>query len=179
MHIASGCEVLAKRQYKLRHDLVGRRVHWEICRKHGIKCTEKWFDHVPEKVSSTTDGSTEVLWDLKIDTRKEVKHNRPDVVVKEHKKKKWTFVDVTIPMDHRVAVKESEKIEKYLDLATEVRRDHTVKVDIIPVVIGALGTIPKKLKDFLKKLEIPDITAGAQISVLIGTSKILRNVLSL
>ena len=179
MHIASGCEVLAKRQYKLRHDLVGRRVHWEVCKKHGIKCSEKWFDHIPEKVSTTTDSTTEVLWDLEIETQKKVKHNRPDIVIKEHDKKKWIFVDVTVPMDHRVAVKESEKIDKYLDLATEVKRDHTVKVEIIPVVIGALGTIPKGLKESIKKLEIPDITAGAQISVLIGTGKILRNVLSL
>ena len=41
MHIASGCRILTKRQYKLRHDLLGKRVHWELCKKHGIGCTDK------------------------------------------------------------------------------------------------------------------------------------------
>ena len=57
MHIASGCDVLAQRQYKLRLDLVVRRVHWELCKKHDIVCSEKWFDHTPEKTTSTSDGN--------------------------------------------------------------------------------------------------------------------------
>ena len=179
MHIASGCEVLAQRQYKLRHDLVGRRVHWEVCKKHGIDCSEKWFDHTPEKITSTSDGNVEILWDVEIETGKKVKHNRPDIIIKERERNKWTFVDVTVPMDHRVEEKENEKIEKYLDLATEVKRDNHVKIEIIPVVIGAMGTIPKRLDKYLKDLGIPDIIGSAQMSVLICTGKILRNVLSL
>ena len=179
MHIASGCEVLAQRRYKLRHNLVGRRVHWELCKKYNIVCTPKWFDHVPEKIVANKDGNVEIWWDEEVSTSKKVKHNRPDIVVKENEERKWIFVDVTVPMDHRVVVKENEKIEKYLDLATEVRRDHHVKVEIIPIVVGAMGTIPKRLKTFLKCLGISDITSGAQMSVLIGTGKILRNIFSL
>ena len=179
MHIASGCSVLAQRQYKLRHDLVGRRVHWEICRKHAIACTDKWYEHVPENTTTSADGNVEILWDVEIKTGKKVKHNRPDIVVKNVKENKWELVDVTVPMDHRVKAKEDEKIEKYLDLATEVRQDHHVKVEIIPIVIGALGTIPKRLEKYLKVLGIPDIVGSVQMSVLICTGKILRNVLSL
>ena len=29
MHLASGCDNLARKQYMIRHDNVGRRVHWE------------------------------------------------------------------------------------------------------------------------------------------------------
>ena len=35
-YIISECPKLAQRQYKRRHDWVGRRIHWEICRANGI-----------------------------------------------------------------------------------------------------------------------------------------------
>ena len=179
MHIASGCKVLAERQYKLRHDLVGRRVHWALYQKYKIDCNKNWYEHTPERVTVSKDGQVEILWDVEIETCKKVKHNRPDIVIKEKGTNKWIFVDVSIPMDHRVVDKENEKIEKYLDLATEVKRDHHVKVEIIPIVIGALGTIPKRLSKYLVDLGVRDIVGGAQISVLICTGKILRNVLAL
>ena len=141
------------------------------------ECSEKWYQHVPEKSTATKDGKVEILWDEEISRK--VKHNRPDITVKEKEEKRWLFVDVTIPMDHRVEEKEKEKIDRYMDLATKMRIENHVKVEIIPIVIGAMGTIPKKLKSFIKVLGIPDIIGGAQTSTLIGTGKILRNVLSL
>ena len=36
-HIVSGCKKLAQREYRKRHDKVALRVHWELCRKHGIE----------------------------------------------------------------------------------------------------------------------------------------------
>ena len=48
MHIASGCEGLKKRQDKVRPNAVGRRVHWELCKKYGIECSKKWYQHMPE-----------------------------------------------------------------------------------------------------------------------------------
>ena len=177
MHIASGCEGLAKRQYKIRHDTIGRRVHWELCRKYGIECSEKWYQHIPEKIVTTADEKVEILWDDTIDGS--IKHNRPDITVKDKTEKKWYFVDVTVPQDHRVVMGENEKIDKYLELATKVRIDNHVKVEIIPIVIGAMGTIPKRLKGYIGALGIPDIIGGAQTSALIGTAKILRSVLSL
>ena len=46
-------------------------------------------------------------------------------------------------MDMNVVKKEDEKVEKYLQLAQEIRKMHKVNTEIIPVVIGALGTVPK------------------------------------
>ena len=36
----------------------------------------------------------------------------------------------------------SEKRDKYLDLARELKKGN-MKVTVIPIVVGALGTIPK------------------------------------
>ena len=46
-------------------------------------------------------------------------------------------------MDHRINLKESEKKDKYLDLARELKK--LWKVTIVPIAIGALGTITKGL----------------------------------
>ena len=61
--------------------------------------------------------------------------------------KKWYFVDVRIPQDHRVVMKENKKIDKYLELVDKAQTENHVKVEIIAIVIGAMGTVPKWLKN--------------------------------
>ena len=50
------------------------------------------------------------------------------------------IVDFAVPADHRIKLKESEKKDKYLDLAREFKKLWNMKVTIVPIVIGALGT---------------------------------------
>ena len=59
-------------------------------------------------------------------------------------------MDFAIPADHRIKLKESEKKDKYLDLARELKTLWNMKVTIIPIVIGAFGTVTRGL---LKELE--------------------------
>ena len=47
-HIVSGCEKLAQKEYKRRHDNVAKMIHWDLCKKHGLEHQEKWYDHIPE-----------------------------------------------------------------------------------------------------------------------------------
>ena len=44
------CPMLAQREYKRKHDWVGRKIHWEVCRKMVFDVNEKWYKHEPEKV---------------------------------------------------------------------------------------------------------------------------------
>ena len=48
-------------------------------------------------------------------------------------------VDFVVITDKRVKIKETEKREKYLDLAREQRKQWSIKVSVIPVVVGAPG----------------------------------------
>ena len=48
----------------------------------------------------------------------------------------------------------SEKINKYLDLAREQKQLWNMRVTVIPVVIGALGTVLKDPKIRLAHLEL-------------------------
>ena len=54
-HLASGCSGLAQKEYRRRHDKMGLRVYWELCRKYGLKCAGKWFEEVPDEVRSRED----------------------------------------------------------------------------------------------------------------------------
>ena len=61
-------------------------------------------------------------------------------------KKSCHVIDVAIPEDSGVKEKGEEKIEKYQNLASELRRMWEVKTKVVPNVLGALGTVPLRLK---------------------------------
>ena len=121
-HVASACKVLAQKEYKRRHDRIGLRVYWELCRKYGVKCAGKWFEEVPDKVRKSDDGKVEIWWDRSVETAQQVESNRPDVVVVNRDEKKWLIVDFAVLLDRNVSAKEEEKVTKYSPLAHQIRR---------------------------------------------------------
>ena len=92
-------------------------------------------------------------------------------------KKKEKIVDFAVPADHRINLKESEKKDKYLDLARELKKLWNMKVTIMPIVIGALGTITKGLLKGLEDLEVGGRVETTQMTALLRTARILRRVL--
>ena len=52
-------------------------------------------------------------------------------------------MNFNVPANYKVKLKEREKRDKYLDLARELKNYVTLKVTVIPTVIGALGTVTK------------------------------------
>ena len=62
--------------------------------------------------------------------------------------------------DHRIKLKECEKRYKYVDLVKELKKQWNVKVTIIPIVIGAFGTVTKGLLKDLEELEVGDRVEG-------------------
>ena len=61
-------------------------------------------------------------------------------------------VDVAISGDRNVIKKEAEKILKCKDVITEIQHMWNVKAKVIPVIIGATGTVSKSLRKYLKKI---------------------------
>jgi len=57
------------------------------------------------------------------------------------------LIDVAISGDRNVIKKGAEKILKYEDLTIEIQRMWNVKTKVIPVIIGATGTISKSLEN--------------------------------
>ena len=65
-HTVCECPMLGQREYKRRHDSVGRKIHWEVCRKIGFDVNEKWYKDESEKV--VENDSWKILWDFTIQT---------------------------------------------------------------------------------------------------------------
>ena len=121
--------------------------------------------------------SHKLLWDFNIQTDHLILARRPDLIIINKKTKICKIVDFAVPADHRIYLKESEKKDKYLDLATELKKLWNMKVTIVPIVIGALGTITKGLLKGLEDLEIGGREDTIQTTALLRTARILRRVL--
>ena len=119
-----------------------------------------------------------ILWDFSFQLDRRIDHYRPDIVVFEKLGRICTIIDVAIPGDHRINEKEIEKILKYADLKLELSRMWDCKTTVVPIIIGALGSIPKNLQNHLKSLNIDCKISTFQKSALLGTAGILRKVLS-
>ena len=95
---------------------------------------------------------------------------RPDLVI-VNKKKICLIVDFVVPADHRVKLKESEMRDKYLDISREVNKLWNMKVTVIPIVIGPLGRVTKRLVQGLEDLEIGGWMETIQITRLLRSTK--------
>ena len=82
-----------------------------------------------------------------------------------------------MPADYWVKLKESEKKDKYLDLARELKKLWNMQVKIIPIVIGAFGTVTKGLLKGLEDLEVGGRVETIKTTALLRTARILRRVL--
>jgi len=63
------------------------------------------------------------------------------------------LIDVAISGDRNVIKKEAEKIPKYKDLTIEIQRMWNVKTKVIPVIIGATGTISKLFRKHVSNIQ--------------------------
>ena len=99
-------------------------------------------------------------------------------MIQKKKAKEIIIVDIAVPGDSNVLQKETEKYEKYQDLAREIKRIWKSRTKVVPVVVGALGSVSKKLAGKLKQLGIKDQTRTMQKSALLGSAHILRKVLN-
>ena len=147
-----------------------------MCRKFHFDHTNKWHMHNPAPLLENE--SHKLLWDFNIQTDNLIPARRPDLIIINKKKKRiCKIVDFAVPADHRINLKKSEKKDKYLDIARELKKLWNMKVRIVPIVIGALATITKGLLKDLEDLEVGGREEIIQTTALLRTARILRRVL--
>jgi hypothetical protein len=88
------------------------------------------------------------------------------------------LIDVAISGDRNVIKKEAEKILKYKDLTIETQRMWNVKTKVIPVIIGATGTISKSFRKYVSNIQGNYEIKELQKTTILGTAHILREVLT-
>ena len=146
--IVSGCSKLAQKEYKRRHDNLGKIVHWKLARKCNFEAGDKLYEQEPESVLENEDYK--ILWGFSIQTDHVIEAQRPDLVLVD-KERICKIIDFTVPGDSRIEEKKKDKIEKYQDLGRELQKIENVKAKIIPLVVGSLGPIPKQFRNRLKR----------------------------
>ena len=109
-----------------------------------------------------------------------IEARRPELIAIDKKEQKEIIIDIVVPADVRVEEKGKEKVEKYQDLKKEIRRLWKLgNVEIVSVVIGALGSVSGEIEMWMGKLGIPCEVGGMQKSVLLVIARILRKVLEM
>jgi hypothetical protein len=86
------------------------------------------------------------------------------------------LLDVSIPGDRNVIQKEGE-ILKYKDLTIEIQRMWNVKTRVIPVIIGATGTISTSFRKYVSTIPGNHDIRELQKTAILGTAHILWKVL--
>ena len=104
MYIVSACSMLAQKDYRRGHDKVCLNLHWTLCRKYGLEVSKKWYQ--PKVDSVVENERVKILWDFNIQTDREIKHRRPDIVVVNKEKNECTIIDVENPGDHKPGAEE-------------------------------------------------------------------------
>ena len=80
-------------------------------------------------------------------------------------------------MNSRIEERGKDKMKGYNDLKRELKKIWDMPVKVIPVVEGALGTTPKKLKQWLSDIGTETGIVELQKTTILYSAKILRNVL--
>ena len=93
-HIVSVCSKLKQKEYKRRHDNLGKIVYWKLARKSNFEAGDKWYEHQPESVLKNEDYK--ILWDFSIQTYHVIEAPRPDLVAID-KKRKCKIIDFAVP----------------------------------------------------------------------------------
>ena len=61
--------------------------------------------------------------------------------------------DFHVPEDHIMKLNESEKLDKNMDLASKLKKLWNMKVSVIPIIVGILGTHSENLEVDFRRIE--------------------------
>jgi hypothetical protein len=65
-HIVAGCTTLAPSEYLIDTVRWLANIHWMICKHLGLHCTDKYYEHVPNRVINVK--GTTIMWDVTVIT---------------------------------------------------------------------------------------------------------------
>ena len=180
-HILNSCSHLSISMYlPVRHNEVAKVLYFELLKEFGEVHEDK---KSPESTFKT--DNVEIWWDKKISVQPPVEHNRPDIVLWDLVKKRCCIIDICVPMDVNVSREEKEKRDRYFILASRLQRLYPqYKYEIIPIVVGSTGYVPKTLQQHLENCGIDKekcipITRRLQRKALQGSVKVVKSALKM
>ena len=132
--------------------------------------TNKWYKYNSESILEN--DTQKLLWDFDV----QMDHQTIRLYNNQQKRdhlQDWGLCSPGRPQS-KIEKKWAKK-HKYLDLPRELKK--LWKVTIIPIVIGALGTVTKVLVQGLEDVEITRRVETVQTTALLRSARILRRVM--
>ena len=120
----------------------------------------------------------EYWWNVSTATK--VPHNKPDLIIWNWETKVCTIVEFSCPLDISTIKKVSEKLEVYAPLVRNLQIMYPgYKFEIAPIVVGAMGYVPKCLVTYPKMAgfegkEIKLLICRMQVKSIFGSVKICK-----
>ena len=136
-----------------------------------------WYEHVPKLVETGQGGNVTILWNQQVQSDRTIPNNKPDIIIRDNEKRTCMLLDVAISGDRNV-IKKAAKILKYKDLTIEIQRMWNVETKVIPVIIGATGTISKSFRKYVSNIPGNHKVKELQKTATLGIAYILRKVLT-
>lgn len=111
-HNINACRMLEEKEYRRRHYMVTIPLHWCLCRKYRQEVFEKWNRHKAEKVIEN--NQEKILCNFDIQTVLEA--TEPDIIIIDEETGNYLLIDVAVPIDHDIKVREIDMLRKYTDI---------------------------------------------------------------
>ena len=102
-HLELGCRILIPIVYNEKHHKIGHYIQWKISKSYGILKCEKRCKRQPEIIEKTKEVI--ILWDFAIQTEWKIKRNRPDIVIKDNKRKTCLSINMSVPTGYNISIK--------------------------------------------------------------------------
>jgi len=118
-----------------------------------------------------------VLRNQAVHTDREVKANRPDIIIKNKKRENMHTNRCGNTRRQKCCAKGTEKKLKYKSLCIEIQRMWSLNFTIIPVIIGATRIVTRSLRKSLEAVPGKHSIVSLQKTAIIETSHIVRKVM--
>ena len=172
-HLLACCPRLSITMYlPVRHNAVAKVIYRML-----TKLTDKATKEVYKN------DEFEIWRDTKVSTKPTVKHNKPDMLLWRYQEKKVFIINIVVGLDTNCDKDYASKLDNYLPLSVEMKRLYTTySFEIVPIVVGATGVIPKSLKKSLLKIGVPthEISKTLELcqkAAIFGSVKIIKSVM--
>ena len=160
----------------IRHNVIAKYFYETIRWKKDPKCKIEYKGNEFIDLVELNIGGMLLLKQLYV----KVCHNRPDLVIWDIENNNCHIIEFSCLADVNVKKKAAEKLENYGPLIRTLQLTHpNYKFSFVPIIIGALGTVPKDLYENIRQLEFNkkesnDIIKAIQQRAIIGTVKICK-----
>ena len=132
----------------LRHDAVAKCLLKAHVMKHNTN-----FKEIRESEFVYKTDNLEYWWNISIKTATKVPHNKPDLVIWNTQEKICTIVEFSCPADVNISKKIDEKMNNYGALIRNLQIMYPqYKFEMVPIIVGALGYVPKCLTKYIEQL---------------------------